>query len=505
MKKFYTLCIALIVFIFSGCSEKEATTKKEEKKEKVVTISQGSKPKSLDPGMYNEIPSLSIVDQIFNTLFVIDENGNIQPELVETYEYVSPTELIITLKKGVKFHNGDELKANDVVFSLNRMIEKPATKVMLDVISSVDKKDDYTVQINLKESSAPLLYTLSYPLTSILNEKDTLAKEGNISISPVGTGPFVFKEWGDGEKIELIANENYFDGRPVIDSLIFRSIVENSSRLAALETGEIDIASIAPIDVELVENSKDLYAVSYPTTSTEYLTLNTQKAPFNNVDFRKAVNAAIDKQSIVDAVYLGKASVAKSIVNPTVFGSNQNVKMDGYDPEKAKEYLAKSGIENPKFKIMSNDNPIRLQAAQIIQANLKEVGIDVEIETVEWGTYLQLTAQGQFDVFIGGWVSGTSDADIVLFPLLHSSFHGGAGNRALYVNSEYDKLVETGRTSINPQDRLNAYNKAQKILAEDMPLIPLYYKNDNMGLSKKIKNFKAVPNTIHSYNKIDKE
>ncbi|MGL6100255.1 MAG: ABC transporter substrate-binding protein, partial [Fusobacteriaceae bacterium] len=474
-----------------------------EKKSKVVTVSLGAKPKTLDPAMYNEIPSLSIVEQIYNTLFQIDSKGNIVPELAESFEYLSPTELVIKLKKGVKFHNGEELKSNDVVFSLRRMLEKPGSKVMLDVIDSTEQIDDYTVKINLKESSAPLLYSFSYPLTAILNEKYTLEKNGNIGTDPMGTGAFKYISWGDGEKIELETNEEYFEGRSKIDKLIFKSIVENTSRLAALETGEVDIATIAPIDIETVESKSDLYVISFSTTSTEYLTLNNNREPFTNIDYRKALHHAIDKQSIIDAVYLGKASVANTIVNPTVFGSNQNTNKIDYNPEKAKEYLKKSGVDSRTIKIMSNDNSIRLQAAQIIQANLKEVGINSEIETIEWGSYLQLTAQGQFDIFIGGWVSGTSDADIVLFPLLHSSYKGGAGNRANFENLEYDKLVQLGRTSENSDARLEAYSKAQEILAEENPLIPLYYKNENLGLNKRIINFKAVPNTIHNYSTID--
>ena len=502
MSKKYLFGLVIACLAIGACGENENGVKNEEKP-KIVTVSLGSKPKSLDPAMYNEIPSLSIVEQIYNTLFQIDENGKIAPELAESYEYITPTELVIKLKKGIKFHNGDELKASDVVFSLNRMVEKPATKVMLDVIENVEPINDYEIKIKLKEPSAPLLYTLSYPLTAILNEKYTEEKNGNIATDAMGTGAFKYKNWGDGEKIQLVANKEYFGDKAKIDELIFRAIPENTSRLAALETGEIDIATIAPIDVQTVEGSSDLYAVSFPTTSTEYLTLNTAREPFNNKDYRKALNYAIDKQSIVDAVYLGKASVANTIVNPTVFGSDQKVGKIDYNPEVAKELLEKSGVKNKIIKIMSNDNPVRLQAAQIIQANLKEVGINAEIETVEWGTYLQMTAQGDFDIFIGGWVAGTSDSDIVLFPLLHSSYKGGAGNRANFENPEYDRLVELGRKSTESSKRLEAYSKAQEILAEENPLIPLYYKNENMGLNKRIKNFVPVANTIHNYATIE--
>ena len=498
MKKLVLILTSVFLFILGGCNKENKNT------EKTLTISTGAKPKSLDPSMNNEIPSLQIAKQIFNTLFTLDNNGMIQPELAESYTYISPKELEITIKKGIKFHNGEELTVDDVVFSINRMLEKPATKIMLEAIESCTAIGSNKIKITLKESSSPLLYTLSYPLTSILNKKDTISKKDNISINPMGTGPFKLIDWGDGEKIQLEAHEEYFQGKANVDKLIFRGITENTSRLAALETGELDIATIAPIDVDLVNNNKELYAVSYSTTSTEFLGVNNEKYPFNNIDFRKAIHHAINKQSIVDAVYMGMASPAKSIVNPTVFGSNQSVKGYEYSLEKAKSYLEKSGIKDIKIGLISNDNPVRLQAAQIIQANLKDIGIDVVIETLEWGTYLQYTSQGKHNMFIGGWVSGTSDSDIVLYPLLHSTYHGGAGNKSFYTNKEYDSYVELGRTETDLNKRKEAYYKAQEILDVETPIIPLYYKNDNLGLSKKIKNFKSEANTIHSYKNIEK-
>lgn len=502
MKK---IAIALATaFLIFGCSSEKNEEKSNIPKEKTVVVSQGSKPKTLDPNMYNEIPALFVTEQIFNTLFKIDENGNIMPELAESYEYVSPTELVIKIKKGVKFHNGDILTANDVAFSINRMLEKPASRIMIDVIDNVEILDESTIKLNLKHSSGPLLFSLAHPLTAILNEKDTKAKNGVISTEPVGTGAYKFVNWGDGEKIELVAFDDYFEGRAKIDKLIVRAIVEASSRLAALETGEIDIAlSVSPIDSEIVANNPKLELISKPTTSTEYITLNNTKPPFDNKDFRLAVNYALDKQAMADSVFMGMAQPATSIVSPNVFGHSKEVKGYEYNPEKAKELIAKSGIKNPSFTLYCNDSAIRLQLAQIVQANLKDVGIDMKIETLEWGTYLQKTAQGEHTALIGGWVSGTSDADIVLYPLLHSSSHGGAGNRAFYTNKEFDKIVELGRESVDPEKRKEYYKQAQAILQEEAPFALLLYKNEGIGINKRIKGFKYDPTTMHNLYNLD--
>lgn len=494
MKKFAFLMLGLSLFI-TGCGGE----KQNEKISNDIVVSQGSKPKSLDPNMYNEIPALTVTEQIFNTLLRVDENGNIVPELAESYEYVTPTELVIKLKQGVKFHNGDVLTSKDVVFSINRMLDKPASRIMIDAISKVEAIDEYTVKLTLSKPSSPLLFGLAHPLTAILNEKDTLAKNDVIATDPMGTGPYKFVEWGSGEKIELVAFDDYFEGRPKIDALTYRAITENSSRLAALETGEIDIAyNMDAIDSGAISQNEDLQLISQPTTSTEYITFNTTKAPFDNKDFRKAVNYALNKQSMSDSIFMGKARPANSIINPNVFGHSDTVEGYPYNVEKAKEYLAKSGVKDTSFTLFVNDSTTRLQLAQIIQANLKEIGIDMKIETLEWGAYLQRTAQGEHQAFLGGWVSGTSDADIVLFPLLHSSSHGGAGNRAFYTNKEFDKIVDEARLVSSPEERKALFLKAQDILQEEAPLGILLYKNENIGLNKKVKGFKFDPTTMHN-------
>lgn len=499
MKKIIYALFAFSLFII-GCGK----AKEESPNGNTVVISQGAKPKSLDPAMYNSIPDLTVSRQFYNTLLNREADGTITPELAESYEYESDTVLKVNLKKGIKFHNGDELTADDVVFSFQRMTTKPGASIMIAEIDKVEKIDDYTVKFILKNSSSPLLFNLAHPLTSILNKKYVESKNDDISADAMGTGPYQLTSYGSGEKIEMKAYDNYFQGKPKVDGIIFREITEDSSRLAALETGEIDIAyGMAAITAQTIEANEKLDLISNPTTATEYITLNVTKAPFNNKDFRLAMNYAIDKQSIVDSIFLGKAKVAKSIVNPNVFGYYDGLKGFEYNPEKAKELIEKSGIKDKNFAIYVNDNPVRLQAAQIIQANLKEIGIDMTIETLEWGTYLQKTAEGDFVAFLGGWISGTSDADIVLYPLLDSKSIGGAGNRARYNNPAFDYEVEQARVVLDPEARKEHYKNAQLIVEEESPLVVLYNKNENIGINKRIKGFNYDATTMHKLGSLE--
>ncbi|WP_029757908.1 MULTISPECIES: ABC transporter substrate-binding protein [Fusobacterium] len=500
MKKIFYLLIVLSLFLVA-CGEKKSDSTTIESK--IVTVAQGAKPKSLDPHMYNSIPDLLVSRQFYNTLFSREKDGTIVPELAESYEYKNDKELDIVLKKGVKFHDGSELTADDVIFSFQVMKDKPGASIMIEEIDKVEKVNDYEVKILLKNSSSPLLFNLAHPLTSIINKK--YVEAGNdLNIAPMGTGAFKLTAYNDGEKIEMEAFQDYFEGAPKIQKLIMRSIPEDTSRLAALETGEIDIATgLAPINTQTVEANDKLELISEPTTATEYIGLNVEKAPFNNKEFRQALNYAIDKKSIIDSIFLGRGKVAKSIVNPSVFGYYDGLEEYPYNPEKAKELIEKSGVKDTSFSLYVNDSPVRLQVAQIIQANLKDVGIDMKIETLEWGTYLQKTGEGDYQAFLGGWISGTSDADIVLYPLLDSKSIGLSGNRARYSNPEFDKEVEMARVVLSPEERKEHYKNAQIIAQEDSPLIVLYNKNENIGINRRIIGFEYDATTMHKFKNLD--
>ena len=269
MKKFIYVLMLFSLFLI-GCGE----SKNESPNGNTIVIGQGAKPKSLDPHMYNSIPDLLVSRQFYNTLFSREKDGTIKPELAESYEYKNDKELDIVLKKGVKFHDGSELTADDVLFSFERMKEKPGASVMVEEIDRVEKVNDYEIKILLKNPSSAMLYNLAHPITSIVNKK--YVEAGNdLSIAPMGTGAFKLIAYNDGEKIELEAFKDYFEGAPKVEKITFRSIPEDTSMLAALETGEVDIATgMPPVSTQTIEANDKLELISEPTTATEYICLN---------------------------------------------------------------------------------------------------------------------------------------------------------------------------------------------------------------------------------------
>lgn len=494
LKKYIASSLLLLGLL--ACGEKK--TAQDKPVQKILKVSQGAQPKTLDPNLNNEVPALAITKQIYNTLLGVNKDGNLVPELAEKWEFLDDKNLRIEIKKGVKFHNGEPLTVEDVMFSLEKALQSPGSQSIIEKIKSMKKVDENTFDIELSTTFSPILFGLAHPLTGIQNKKYVQEKGDAARLEPMGTGPFKFEKWVPGENIELSAFENYYSGKAKVDKVIFRVIPENTNRLIALETGEIDIAyGIAPIDMEQLEKNERLKSISELGYSTEFIQINNGKAPLNNKKFRQALAAAIDKNSISEAVYLGTAKSAQTIVNPAVFGSDQKIDKYGYNPELSKKLLEESGIKERNLKVWINDNPVRVQVAQIVQSNFKEVGINLEIEILEWGTYLQKSANGEHQLLIGGWNTGTGDADNTLFPLLHSSSLGAKGNRSFYSNKEFDSLIEAAQKTPSQDERKELYSKAQEIIAEDIALIPTVYRRDNIGLQKNIVGFEFKPSGHH--------
>ncbi|HSH36324.1 ABC transporter substrate-binding protein, partial [Schnuerera sp.] len=346
---------------------------------------------------------------------------------------------------------------------------------------------------------APILSHLAHTAASILNEKAVTEAGDDYQNSPVGTGPFKFVKHDAGDKVTLERFDDYYKGPAKIKTIVFRNIPEGTNRTIGLETGEIDIAyEIEPIDMATVREHADLELVEEPSLSTSYIGFNMQKEPFNDIKVRKALNHAINVEEIIEVVLEGAGTKATGPINDKVFGYNQDLEGYEYDPEKAKELLADAGYPDGfTTSIWTNDNPVRVRIAELVQAHLKEVGVDAAIEIVEWGAYLERTAAGEHDMFILGWVTVTGDADYGLYALFHSSQHGGAGNRTFYTNSEVDDLLMTGRTSIDEDVRLDAYSKAQTLIVEEAPQLFLYFQTQNVGMRNNVEGFRLHPAGHH--------
>lgn len=421
-----------------------------------LIIAQAAEAKTMDPVASNDVPSHRVFLNIYDTLIQRDKDGKLVPALADSWEQVDPLTLKVNLKKGIKFHNGNDFKANDVIFSLTRAKEAPALMSFFGDIDKIVALDDYTIQITTKQPFGPLVNYLAHKGASILDEETVTAAGQDYAQHPVGTGPYEFVSWRSGDRITLKGNSN-------------------------------------------------LVLMEQPAININYLGFNTKKAPFDKEEVRQAIAYAIDVPSIIQAVFLGSATSSNSPVAPGVPGYNPNAKEYKQNIEKAKELLSKAGFPNGfKAKISLNDTGVRKNIAVILQDQLKQIGIDLEVEIIEWGAYLDKLARGEQDMFLLGW-SSSPDCDSALYALFHSKHHGSGGNRTYYTNPRVDKLLDLARASTNQDERNKYYGEIQDIIQEELPMFVLVNPFDNAGMQNNIKGFYLDLESEHRLLNVSKE
>ena len=460
---------------------------------------QGADVTSMDPHQGKETPSVEVTDQIFDTLFVVNlETNELEGQICESWEQTSDTSYIFNIRQGIKFHDGTELTAEDVKFSLDRAANSSSVSYVADFMDVVTVIDDYTVEVTLDAPYAPALRNLSVPFTAIVPKHIVETDEENWVLNPVGSGPYKFVEWNQGDSVKLEAFEDYYAGEAATKNLVMKVIPEAAQRTIALETGEIDIAyDILVNDLEKVASNEDLVLFDAPSLTCYYISMNMNKAPFDNQLVRQAINYAIDRELIVETIACGSGQAADAIIAPAVFGYSDPGDYE-YNPEKARELLAEAGYENGfETSIWVNDNQTRIEVCQVIQAMLMDVGITCSVEVMEFGTFIQQTSAGEHDMGYFGWVTSTTDADYTYYSLEHSSQQGAPGNRTFVNDETVDALVEQGRSVTDEAERLAAYEELSAYLFELCNNAPVYYSNITAATSAKVEGFVMDPIGYH--------
>ncbi|SIT88962.1 glutathione ABC transporter substrate-binding protein [Edaphobacillus lindanitolerans] len=467
---------------------------------------------SLDPHGSNDVPSNNIHANIYDTLVKLNADTEIEPSLAKEWNQIDDTTWEFKLVEGVKFHDGEDFNAEAVKKSLDRVRDEAVGSprfYLFEMINSVDVIDDYTVQIKTDYPFAPLLSHLAHDGGSMISPKaideDYAAmKEGKdpgsvISAHPVGTGYFKFESWNPGSEIKLVKNEDYWNGPAKVDSVTFKVVPESATRAADLETGNAHIIDpVQPNEVDQINDSGSAKVNQELSRSLSYLGFNTQKAPFDDVRVRQAISMMVDNEEIVEGIYDGFGVPAKGPLSPGSFGYDENIKGLGYNPEEAKKLLEEAGYgDGFKAEIWTNDNPQRIDIAVLLQQKLKELNIDIKVEQMEFGAYLDETSAGKHDMFILGWSNSTGDADNGLYSLFHSSQQGAPGNRTFFDNPEVDKLLDEGRQETDQDARLAVYDKAQKLLIEEAPMVFIHHQEYLTGVADNVKGFTIDPSGIY--------
>lgn len=493
MKKLLWILLAVVTLVSSSLMAAKPNK---------LIYSQGSESVTLHPHDANDIYSRRIITNLYDRLIESDGKGGVIPGLAESWEQVDPLTLKFNLKKGVKFQNGEELTSEDVKYTFEKAKESAKVGTMYAMIDKVETPDAYTVVFKTEKPSGSLMHHLTHITASILNKKyDEATKDANLK--PMGTGPYALQEWKNGSHMILKRFDDYFNGKAPIEIIEVRAVPEENSRIIAVETGEHHIAD----DIEAIGRNiiKDIPSVKMEEVSSfgvAYLGLNTSKGPLADVRVRRAIAMGIDRDAMIDSVLEGSVQKANSILGPGVVGYSKDTKPYEYNPEEAKKLLKEAGYDKLEFRLTTSDNTLRKQMAEIIQAQLKEIGINVKIEILEWATFLNETGSGKSDLFMMGWSNSSGDGDYGMTPMLHSSMKGSPGNRSFFDNKEFDDLLDAGKIELDPVKRAEFYAKAQDIMNSEVPMLPIYFQLSSSGVREEVKGFIQSPIKMHNFNKL---
>lgn len=487
-KKLFVLLFAVVMGVAGYLKFSANDVKAQELKKNKISIAMRADPKTLDPQKSIDTMSNKSITLIYDTLLDLDENLNLKPNLAESWERLDDCNVVFHLKKGVKFHNGEELKAEDVKFTLERAASSPQTLYLFKPITKVTVIDDYTVQVTTDKPFGALLNNLATVQGGIVSKKAVLKYGDDYVNHPVGTGQYKLKEWLPGNRIVFEGFKDAYQGAPNFEELTYLTIPEVSNRMIALETGEVDVAfDIGIMDKETIENSNNLELVEVESPALLYLGFDQTNPIYQNKKLREAIAYAIDNQTFVDVVFRGSAVAGDSPLPKASPAYNGNVKKYNQDIEKAKKLLAEAGYPNGlDIELWCMDDGPRVDMCVIIQDQLKKIGINVEIKIFEFGAYVSKTALPNKELYFLSWNS-SGDGDVALYPLFHSSQHGAPGNRSFYSNKEVDKLLDKARVSVDEEERKSLYKEVQNILQEDLAIYALAYPKINLAKNKELK------------------
>ena len=485
------LLCTMALGLLAGCSKSSGGSGSGSADKDTITVATMAETPSLGPYDHNATAGWLVNLLTYTSLLRLDDNLNPVPDLAESYEAVSDTCWEFKLRQDVKFHDGTQMTAADVKASLEYAKTFAEVSLFNDSIESVDVVDDYTVRINTKTPDASLLFNLTQHANAIVPK--ALIDSGNdFNTNPIGTGPYVWKEWKRGDQLEFEAFADYYLGEPAIKNVIWKIIPEGSSRTIALEAGEVDmVVDVESMDVDRIKENPDLATVEYTPTNVTWLMLNNEKPGLDNQNFRHAINSAIDKESVVTVALNNLGSVCETQV-PNNLPGTSDANTDTYDLEKAKAYLEESGVDvsGMSFPIICSDDT-KKRAGEVIQANLKEIGIEANIESMDLATYLSTVAEGNFVAAIG--VYGMGDTISYLNGVYHSKSINGS-NKSRLNNPEIDAMIDQASATIDQAQREALTEQICAKLNEICTQAPLYQPLTLRAFNADLQGVKVNPN-----------
>ncbi len=500
----------------AGQAEEQAPAPAAAAGAKTLTIAQTSDPGTGDPQMTTEeyfLP-LNVYDRLVEAVTTSPGVSELQPGLAESWD-ISPDGLVYTfhLRQGVKFHNGDILTADDVIYTFDRMLN-PATKALntdfLDMIAGAQERmdgaatettglkkiDDNTVEITLAAPFAPFLANLATPAGCIFSQKYVEEIGEDFGIKPVGTGPFKVDSWTYNSEIQLSAFADYFRGPAQFDKLIMKIVPEPQTQALMFRSGELDVFDLDLATSQIPEFQDDPewkdQIVSGPRVGTYYMSINQQIPPFDNPKVREALMYAIDRQTLIDKLYYGTGVPAKGILAPGLAGYNANLPGFAYDPDKSKSLLAEAGLADgfDMTIYQTVDSPSTLKINEALVAMLGGVGIRAKIEQMDDSAFFGTRGEGKLGNYVTSWSADYNDPDNFIYTFFAP--RNAVARSFNYANADVQDKLEQARTMTDMEARYKLYQEIEEtIVYTDFAFVPLFHLEHLFVVHPKVKNFKV--------------
>lgn len=456
-----------------------------------VTVAQGVYPVTFDPQKDPSITTMNVNSNIFDSLVTRGTDMSIVSGLAESWEQIEPTVLEMVLRDEVVFSNGEPFTAEDVKFSLDRVLDPEggsAQRGWISTVDSIEVVDPQTVRIHTAQPDPALLARLTL-IAMVPDEYTTEVGAQGLADAPVGTGPYVIGEWQRGDYVDLDINPTYWGEAPEIEHARFRAISDTAARVAALSAGDADIVTALPPDFATsIASAENTEVATVESSRVLFISLvNTNEGPLTNQLVRQAINHAVNKEAIIEQLLLGNG-VASGDVNGhllRLLGEDYESDIYAYDPDRARDLLAEAGYPDGFSIAMDTPNgryPMDRDVAQVVAAQLGEVGIDVDLRVQEWGTYTQMfTSHNTAPMYLLGWSLPSLDPDSWATPQL-----GEGEPLANFEDEEIWAKIEEAKAEMDPDARLELYREFNDLVNEKAPWLFLYQQIDLYGYNTRI-------------------
>ena len=461
-----------------------------------------SYPLQLDPRYATDANGVRIGNLIYNSLLRADPNSQLRPELAESLRLLDDRTYAVDLRQDVKFQNGQPLTAADVKFTYESILDsnnRSPKRGNLKPLRAIEQTGAYQLRFHLVAPHSPFIEQLTLGIVPASSPANPAVS----TQAPPGSGAFMLEAAEPGEQITLRRNPHYWEHKPALGGVIFRIIPDALVRVLEFKKGNIDLMQndIEPDMVPWLKKNTAADVGAYPGTTFQYIGINLTHPILKNVKVRRALAYAIDRESLVRHILKGIGTVAGGVLSPLNWAYEKNIEPWPYDPERAKQLLDEAGFPDPdgdgplprfRLSFKTTNIDLRRRIAEAIKEQLQKVGIELDVRSYEWAAFYSDIKKGNFHLYSLAWV-GILDPDI-LFQIFHSSSFPPAGdNRGHYSNPEVDHLLEQGRATNNQQERKQIYAKAQKLLAQDLPYVPLWWWKNVIVKKPTVQNFIPYP------------